>query len=174
MTESFKSESLKNPREIDRNFQKAKQEFWELAQSRINIDTQEQHEVFHEAYFPKDEIPTSAAFALLPGYSKNSTDQEKAILEFEISINKDFFGDEYADLIPYAIEHEIYEAWLHAKRGWNPQTIKQGHLLARKYQLKKAMADGKAERLVDFYIKKFPHLKDEFEDAYERVPQETD
>lgn len=171
-SESHIVEELEEPYKIDRNLREAKTQFWEFAKSRVSLDSQEEHETFHKKHFPDNEKPSSAAFVLERGFTRDSDDPEKGVLGFKISINKDFYGKEYADLIPYAIEHEVYEAWIHAKRGWNPASTKQGHLLARKHQLKMAMIDGKAERLVKFYIERTPSLREEFEDAYRRVKEE--
>ena len=167
MNETPKLFTLEEPHVIDRNFKEAKSRFWELAKSRVKLASQEEHEAFHKEHCPDNEVPTDAIFILQKGISENSDDPEKAVLGLEININKDFFGEVYADLIPYVVEHEIYEAWLHSKRGYNP-TNKE-HALARRRQIKMAMRDGKAERLVKFFSEKLPSLKEEFEDAYQRI-----
>ena len=170
MKESPKVPALEDPHVIDRNFKEAKSQFWEFAKSRVKLVSQEDHEAFHKEYCPENEVPTDAIFALQKGISKNSDDPEKAVLGLEINVNRDFYGEEYADLIPYAIEHEIYEAWLHSKRGYNP--TKKEHSLARRHQIRMAMKDGKAERLVKFYSEKIPSLKEEFENTYHRIKTE--
>jgi hypothetical protein len=73
------------------------------------------------------------------------------------------------DLIPYAIEHEIYEAWLWSKRGYIAQNSETNHLLARRKQFEAAMKDGKAEKLLDFYKKINPEITSELEYAYRKT-----
>lgn len=164
-SESYK---LDEPHKFERDMKEAKEHFWEIAKTRVRIHSAEEHAEFHDAHFPKNEKPTSATF-VLDRVSTEGDDPEKGISGFEISINKDYFGEEYADLIPYAIEHEIYEAWLYSKRGLRAKSIKQGHLMARLHQVEMAMEDGKAEKMLAFYIGKEPDLKSEFEAAYEKI-----
>jgi hypothetical protein len=97
---------------------------------------------------------------------------EKWVIALEISINRDFFGEEHADLIPYAVEHEIYESWLWAKRGFHhPESSEVNHLLARRRQFEMAMKDGKAEKLLNFYKDKSPESASELQYAYERAKE---
>ncbi|MDP3729871.1 MAG: hypothetical protein Q8R26_03990 [bacterium] len=146
----------------------AKRRFWEMAKTRVRMHSAEEHAEFHAAHFPKDEMPTSTAFVMEIGHTEGD-DPEKGVLGLEISVNKDFFGEENTDLIPYAIEHEIYEAWVSSKRGLRAKDLKEGHLLARMHQVEMAMKDGKAEKLLNFYISKNKNLKEEFEEAYEKA-----
>ena len=90
-----------------------------------------------------------------------------------IAINENAFtinGEDYTDLIPYSIEHEIYEAWLTLDKGWR-LNLKERHLLARRKQYEIAMRDGKAERLLEFHNKNNIALKDEYEYAYQKALQ---
>lgn len=163
---------LEDPHVFERDLKEAKIEFWEFARARVHLDSHEEHTAFHDEYFPQDVVPTSAAFVLESGQSLDE-DSEKGLMSFDISINKDFFGKEYADLIPYAIEHEIYEAWLRSKRGFHP-SAHQAHLLARMHQVRLAMKDGKVERLIEFYGNTLPEVKEEFVEAHKRVIQERE
>lgn len=87
----------------------------------------------------------------------------------EISINKDFFGEKYKDLIPHAIEHELYEIWLGVKKGVKPKTLKTMHTMARQRQFDLAMADGKAEKLLFFYLYKNLGSAGELLNAYNKA-----
>lgn len=166
-TNDSESYELENPHFLERNMKEAKANFWAFARSRTHVDTYEEHAKFHDAHFLKNIVPTSAAGVFERG-STEGDDPEKGILAMEISVNKDFFGEEYADLIPYAIEHEIYEMWVQAKRGLRVSGDKP-HFLARMHQIEMAMKDGKAERLIQFYCSKMPRIKGEFEEAFNRV-----
>ena len=111
---------------------------------------------------------SSAVYVI--GYGRQSgeaDDPEKLVTGLEISINQDFFGEENKDLIPYAVEHEIFEAWMWSKRGISPWSTRTNHLLARRRQFEMAMRDGKAEKLRNFYRKVNPEFTSEIDYAYE-------
>ena len=152
---------------LDRDMSVAKRDFDKYARSHVVIDSADQHAEFHQKHFPANVLPSSAAFKVQKVWAEGD-DPERGIIGFHASVNKDFFGEEYADLIPFAIDHEVYEAWLRVKRGLNA-TLTQAHLLARMRQIENAMKAGKAERLVSFYSEKLPELKQEFEEMYKRV-----
>ena len=101
--------------------------------------------------------------------SREESDPDKWITALEISVNTDFFGQENADLIPYAVEHEVMEAWMWSKRGISPQDSHNKHLLARRRQFEMAMKDGKAERLLSFYKKASPRSESELQYAYDKA-----
>ena len=146
------SAELKKPHHVGRDIIEAKKSFYKLAKSRITLRSRGEHIAFEKEVFGEDWALSSAVFVLAPGTSGSKNDLEKWVVALEISINKDFFGKENKDLIPYAVEHEVFEAWMRSKRGISPQSSKINHLLARRKQLEMAMKDGKAEKLLAFYM----------------------
>jgi|SRR3989339_1429100 len=91
----------------------------------------------------------------------------------EIVVNEGLFEDvsrikqvNYKDLIPYVVEHDVYEAWLSAKRGAGqtiPVEIK--HLLARRREFYLATREGKGQKLYDFHMFITPSCKEEYQAA---------
>lgn len=151
---------------------KAKADFWELAKSRIFYRTDAEQLAFVKRLFGEDsQRRYTAVYVREVGTSGPEPDPEKWVTGLEISVNKDFFGNDFADLIPYAVEHEIYEAWLSVKRGLNPSLEKQ-HLLARQRQFEMAARDGKAEKLRNF-LSTNPSYSDEVEYAYNKAVTKT-
>lgn len=151
---------------ISRDIIEAKKNFWEFAKSRTKYRNQEDHISFEKEIFGEDWEVSSAVYINSPGWSGDENDPEQWITALEISINQDFFGEENKVLIPYAVEHEIFEAWLWSKRGIKPQSATANHLLARRRQFEMAMRDGNAEKLRDFYKKLTPELTSELDYAY--------
>lgn len=95
-------------------------------------------------------------------------EQRKWINALEIYVNQQAFntsGQNFSDIIPYVVEHEIYELWARNKRGF-VASIEQSHLLARRHEFQVAVHDGKAERLLEFYKASIPHNLPEAEEAY--------
>ncbi len=95
-------------------------------------------------------------------------EQTKWIDALEIYINKQAFsinGQDYSDIIPYVIEHEIYERWAKDKQGFVPNP-NQAHLLARRHEFRIAVQDGKADRLLEFIKVATPADLPDAEEAY--------
>lgn len=152
---------------IDNDMIEAKKSFWELAKSRITYRSQAEHLAYQKLIFGEDyNNVNTAVYVCAPVAYQEGDSVEKWVAGLEISINKDIFGDDYQDLIPYAVEHEIFEAWLSCKRGLQPKTLQEKHLLARRRQLEMAMADDNADRLLDFYKALDPGLSPELDYAY--------
>lgn len=173
MSEMPPSGILENPHHIGRDIIEAKKSFWELAQSRTHYRTQEEHIAFEKSVFGDDWQVSSAVYVNSSGWSGDESDPEQWITGLEISINKDFFGEENKDLIPYAVEHEVFEAWMWLKRGIKTQSAQANHLLARRRQFEMAMKDGKAEKLRDFYKQVIPEFSSELDYAYDVAKRKT-
>jgi len=167
---------LETPHQVEGSPKESKQSFYELAHSRTRYCTQEEHLKFEKEVWGDDWQVSSAMYVIdrNDGIATNQ-DEETFVNALDISINKDFFqfeGEDYSDLIPYAVEHEIYELCLYAKRGYRVQNSQSRHLLARKRQFEMAMRDGKAERLLEFYKKRNNLVGDELEYTYNKILQQ--
>jgi len=160
---------LEKPHLMGRDISEARESFYALAKSRVTFRSQEEHVDFEKRVFGDDWEISSAVYVLSTGSSGEPTNLERWVTGLEISINKDFFGEENKDLISYAIEHEVYEAYLWAKRGYQPQSAHTNHMLARIKQFDMAMRDGKAEKLLTFYKKVNPESASELQYAYDKV-----
>lgn len=130
-------------------------EFYQTLRDRVQIVDDSQFAQF----FPPDQ---QGAFALFEGKLLH-TQQGKELVDSSIVVNKDDFhiGDEdYSDLIPIVVEHEITELWLHSKPGYSlnppptnmdPQWVHMyGHVLATRREWEFAVEEGKGERYLEF------------------------
>jgi len=163
------SSNLEQPHLIGKDILEARRSFWELAKSRIVYRNQQEHIDFEKTVFGPDHHVSSAIYVLQAKNIGEGDNFQRWVKALEISVNVDFFGEEYKDLIPYAIEHEIYEAWIGVKRGMSPKEINTGHLLARRRQFRMAMTDGKAEKLLKFYKQVNLDTEDELQQAYDKA-----
>jgi hypothetical protein len=160
---------LENPHHISRDIAEARKSFYEMAKPRVVMRSQTEHVAYEKKYLGDEWKPRSAVFVIQTGKSGPEDNPERWVLGLDISVNKDFYGEENDDLIPYALEHEIYEAWLVVKRGTSPKSERERHLLARRRQFIMAEKDGKAERLLAFYKRKNLNFTEELESAYKHA-----
>ncbi len=168
------SSELDKPYLIGRDVVEAKESFYELAKQRITYRSEDDHIKFEKSVFGHDWEKSSAVYVLSrKGLNVGENERRIWVTGLEISINTDFFGEDNKDLIPYAIEHEIYEMWLWTKPGISPQSSETNHLLARRRQVEMALKDGKAEKLISFYKELNPLFADELDYAYKVAQRKT-
>lgn len=149
-----------------------KRSFYELARNRVRVVPEEEHFRFERIVFGEDWQQSSAAYVASTKKHKTDSDEETRLIGLDVSINKGFFIDRdknYTDLIPYAVEHEIFEVWLSVKPGYQIKDPQKSHLLARVRQFEMAMKDGKAERLLKFYKERAPLIGNELDYAYQKA-----
>lgn len=102
---------------------------------------------------------------------------EKWITELDIVVNKDLFdriqtytGVDYTDITPYVVDHEIFEAWLTAKKGvGSTLSVDKKHLLARRRELLLAEQDGRAEKLFQYHMAINPISEKEYRYAWDKA-----
>jgi len=153
----------------------ARTRFFEMAKSRVILLSEKEYKERLINFF-KDDSKYPIAFLFVDNidkkYSKEESQKERSISSFRIYVNKDIFditGDEnYGDLIPYIIEHEIYEAWLYVKNGYRSS---EGlvHGLVRRRVFSLAEKDRKAERLLEFLCKIRPQNREELNNIYKKI-----
>lgn len=160
-----------------------RESFYELARSRVGyFSARECLEIGQQCFGVEADFGISAFFLYdskslrrlisdkQPSWS--SLKSSLALTAFYIVINRDFFcgrGKDFGDLIKYAVEHEVREAWLVLKPGVCSTNDEAQHLLARRHQLFLAHRDGQAERLLSFYKKYTRGYEVEFEMAYQHA-----
>lgn len=148
----------------------ARKEFYELARSRTKILGPWEFKLFQMGLSGNDRPKDLAQFVIRGPYDSEVPKRRLTVLSIAINENAFTINGEYTDLIPYSIEHEIYEAWLALDKGWGLNN-KERHLLARRKQYEIAMRDGKAERLLGFQNKNDIALKDEYDYSYQKALQ---
>ncbi|MCX6735788.1 MAG: hypothetical protein NTZ13_01770 [Candidatus Parcubacteria bacterium] len=118
----------------------------------------------------------------------------KLIKDAVIYVNEDDFfvkGEDFTDIIPVVLRHEMFELWTYVKNGWslspapkrigNENRVSVAHGLALREEYRYAVEIGKAERYLE-YIKKWSqeHPREnmegfisENENAYKKVISRT-
>jgi len=163
---------LEKPHKVEGTPKESRESFYELTKSRVKLVSQEEHLKFEKDIFGHDWKWSSAVYVIDKSDETTEEQQERWLKALDISVNKDFFvqgGEDYSDLIPYAVEHEIYESWMWTKKGYQPKNSRINHLLARRRQFEMAMKDGKAERLLEFYKRVNHSFGDELDYAYQKA-----
>ena len=157
------------------NIPKDKAVFYELAKERITYQTRAENIAWNKVLKGKDNIETTGSYII--NARKIENDNDSSFSQFvggiEIVVNQGLFedlsvivGEDYCDLIPYLVEHEIYEAWLVAKGGVGRCLSGESqHLLARRREFYLAALDGNAEKAHRFSMMVNPDLKDEYDQA---------
>lgn len=166
---------LTTPYKVEGIIWESKKSFYELALKRVRYLSANEHIRFEKDVFWDDyEISTAVYILDRNNVITSEWDEEIFVNALDISVNKDAFylnGEDYTDLIPYAVEHEIYEIWLFTKKGLRVQNSKMRHLLARRRQFEMAHKDWKIDRLMDFYKKINNTIDTELEYAYRKAKQ---
>lgn len=163
------------PHEIDGSMREAKKSFYDLAKSRIKYLDSEGFRKYQESYNSTPNYRTPAAFVICRSYDKNNEGKvtKKWIENLEIIINKDAFdfrGKDYSDMIPFAIEHEIYEAWMCAKKGiGHDMNLHDRHVLAVRKECELAERDGLGDRWLEFNSVKDPKSSDLYKITIEKI-----
>jgi hypothetical protein len=161
---------------------KAKTEFYRVMEGRVNVLDREQYEEKVGQKSPHAHF-VAVIFQIPEGKRANDS---------IIYVNRDDFivgGEDFTDLIPISVRHEVSELWTYAKTGYSlsppPKHIGHegreaiGHGAALREEYAHAFELGKADRYLGF-IKKWAQSRvsdsrdrnriiEENEDAYQRA-----
>lgn len=145
------SSFLKPPHKVEGTPREARASFYELAKDKVKYLTSEEILKWRKETFGKSDI--SIATYIIGG-SNTENDFNKWIYNLEIVVNKDAFnvkGKDYSDILPFVLEHEIYEAWLSGKRGTGPKlSVDKKHLLALRREYLLAEQQGLGDKLFEW------------------------
>ena len=143
----------------------AKEKFYELAKAQTrHVGNDGMREWLESAFIQfadknvkMEEINAVAVIAHnYDGWTPDDT--EKWIRSLEIVINDSAFtinGEDFSDVMPFIVEHEVYEMWLTAKRGaGRGLTQNQRHSLARRREYIMAVGQGRGEHLLDYHLRR--------------------
>lgn len=126
------------PYEVEGPPKQARKSFYEFAKNRIKYLTNEEIVKWNKDRGGDQEQKRlePALYFISAGGRGEGDNLEKWVSNLEIVVNKDAFkiqGKDYSDLIPFVLEHEIYETWLNVKKGAG-STIdtKKQHILAHR------------------------------------------
>ncbi|HLD30847.1 MAG TPA: hypothetical protein VJB41_01460 [Patescibacteria group bacterium] len=153
----------------------AKKSFYELAQGRIKYLNSKEFRKYQEEHRPMPNYYTNASYVICRSYTKNDEGKvtKKWIKNLEIIIDKDGFsvnGKDYSDIIPFAIEHEIYEAWMCAKKGvGHDMDLHDRHLLAVRRECRLAEDNELGDRWLEFNSLKDPASSELYRTTLEKI-----
>ncbi len=146
------SSFLDPPHEVEGPPKEARESFYELAKDKIRYLTNEEILKWYEDMFGRRQYSIPAAAYIIG--SKKEKNFEKWIHNLEIIVKKDAFnieGKDYSDILPFVLEHEIYEAWLSGKRGTGPKlSVDKKHLLALRREYLLAEQQGLGDKLLEW------------------------
>lgn len=140
------------PYKIEGTPKEARESFYEFVKHRIEYLAKKEIIKWDRDRGGHPEHPPVALFS--PDPCEEGGDLERWINKLEIAVNKDAFkikGKDYSDLMPFVLEHEIYEAWLKAKKGVAATLDdKKKHILAHRRAFLLAEQQGLGDRLLEW------------------------
>jgi hypothetical protein len=176
------SEKPSLPHFVEGPMAEAKAAFYELAKSQVKYVSEAEIKAVVHAEGGRSiwrRAPRDVAIFIMntkerPGLDGDDTDY-KWIESLDILVNKDALsiqGEDFSDIAPFIIEHEIFEGWLSAKKGTGPDlSVDQKHRLARRREAAMAVEHGKAERLLKYTQLVNPMLTKEYRQALRLAQQ---
>ena len=145
--------------------------FYDLAKERIEYQSRDENKGWWEKLSGKKGVETVATYVI----GANNTVTESGNLEryvetLKIVVNRGIFeevseilGEDFTDLIPYVVEHDVYEAWLSAKRGAGQSLdTNTKHKLARRREFYLAEKAGLGDKLLKFQMAVNPNSEEEY------------
>ena len=162
------SSFIKPPYKVEGTPKEARASFYEFAKDRIKYLNEEEFRKWQKENRKKPNFITTASLVI--GFSTREGDNfNKWIDNLEIIINKEGFnvyGKDYSDILPFVLEHEIYEAWLIGKKGVASElSDHKQHLLARRREYLLAEQAGLGDKMLEYATKVNPADKEEYEYA---------
>lgn len=165
------SAKIEGGHEIKGTPKEARLAFYELAKGKIKYVDHDGMLKWHKDVHERENYWSSASLAMAITELQGEDTDEKWINNLEIVVNMDTFhfdDKDYSDLLPITIEHEIYEAWLSAKKGAAARLdVEKKHLLAIRREYLLAEEQGLGDRLLEYQIARFPRDKKLFLSALE-------
>ncbi len=151
-----KIEYIHPPYKVEGPPKEARESFYEFAKKRIKYLTDEEMRKWDKdrGGDPESKQPKPALYIISIGGSKKGDSPEKWVDNLEIVVNKDAFKIKDKDnsaVMPFVIEHEIYETWLNAKKGAGSDlTMKKQHILALRRAFLLAEQQGLSEKFLEW------------------------
>lgn len=143
---------LEHPYKVESPPKEARASFYEFVKNKIEYLTSEEIIKWDRDRrgYPDPEHPSVALY----DSCEEGDNLEKWVDNLEIAINKDAFkikDKDYSDLMPFVVEHEIYEAWLRVKKGIASTFDREKqHILAQRRTFLLAEQQGLGDRLLEW------------------------
>jgi len=135
----------------------ARESFYELAKKRIKYFTDEEIRKWNKdrGGDPESKRPMPALYIISIRKSEKGDGLEKWVDNLEIVVNKEAFdikGKDYSDVMPFIVEHEIYESWLNVKKGVGPDLeMEKQHTLAHRKSFLLAEQQGLGDKFLEWH-----------------------
>lgn len=181
-----KSSKLDTPHEVEGTMKEAKTSLYELAKNRVRFLSDQEFSAWCREFGPwgEEAVKSPAVMVVWPRGGKEVEGKiEKVITHLEIVINKEKFqidGEDYSDIIPFAIEHELYETWLKVKKGLGDgsddknngfQNYIAKHKLSLRREFLLAEQAGLGEKIFKFHTKLRPEDKEDCLEALKKAKE---
>ena len=151
------SSIVNNPHRIEGPMREVKESFYELARSKVRYLSSDEIQRWNKEVRGIDRYVSPVSYILNYRLEvSEEADYKKWINNLEIVVDKGAFkinGKDFSDLIPIVLEHDIYEAWLSAKRGAaSSLDINKKHLLALRREFLLATEQGLEDKLFEWHM----------------------
>jgi hypothetical protein len=171
--------NIQPPHKIEGPMVSARENYYELAKSKIRYMNTAEYQQWVQNMLGDIKMPIGAALAPYLKRDREYADGtiERFIENLEIGVNVDDFdieGESYKDILPFIIEHELYESWMTVKRGRLEHSVDQKgadtkHLIAQRREFLLAEEAGLGEHLLEWRLKKYPQNEIEYREMRERA-----
>ena len=155
MTPKLPESSFINlPHEVKGTPKEARASFYELAKNRVKYLTNKEFVELNQDMLYNETLSSPAMNIVNVESSQKGDNLEKWVDYLEITVNKDAFKinkKDYSDLMPFVLEHEIWETWLKAKKGV-ASTLDRGkkHILAHRRAFLLAEQQGLGDKFLEW------------------------
>lgn len=177
------SSFINPPHKIEGKISEAKKSFYELAKDKVRYFNHQQFMDWVSKIVGKGKAKILYENAAVLAVIKNEKSQEeqkieKYVTNLEIAIDATKFNinnKSYDDILPFVIEHEIYESWLRSKKGFleekefSEESRTRAHLLAIRREFLLAEKEGKAEKMFEWRMLIAPEEEKEYSSAWENA-----
>lgn len=174
------SSFINPPHKIEGKMEKARESFYELAKDKIRYFNHQQFIDWVSEIVDKETAvvyKNSGALVVIKS-EKNEEDQKKYVTNLEIAVDTsklNFNGENYEDILPFVIEHEIYESWIRSKKGFieekefSEESRNRAHRLAMRREFLLAEKAGKGDRMFAWRMAMRPKKEKDYMAAWENA-----
>ncbi|TRZ80931.1 hypothetical protein D4R86_03410 [bacterium] len=158
MERQFPESSIVNdPHKIEGPMTEAKESFYELAKDKVRYLSHDEIQEWNKETRGIDRYVSPASYILNYGTKiSEEGDYEKWVNNLEIVVDRDAFeidDKDFSGLIPFILEHDIYEAWLSVKKGAASSfDVSKKHLLSLRREFLLAAEQCLEDKLFEWHI----------------------
>jgi len=169
------------PHKIEGSMHEARESFYELAKNKVRHLNHEQftdwvHKNIGEGKMGRAFSNSPAIVFFMNDNNKEEQNVEKYLKNLEIVVDTSKFnlnGKDFTDILPFVIEHEIFESWVRSKKGFleekefSEESRNRAHLLALRKQFLLAEEAGKGGKMFEWFMLLAPRKEKDYISAWE-------